>query len=71
VTGLQYGFTSYLITSIFLHGDYIRYFWFMLAAALSSEVVARILLQRYQARQEREAAERQGLFVTRETVRIS
>ncbi len=70
VTGLQYGFTSYLITSIFLHGDYFRYFWLIVAFALSSEGIARALLQRYQARQERET-KGQGLFVMRETVRIA
>lgn len=71
VTGLQYGFTSYLITSIFLHGDYIRYFWLLLAFALSSEGIARSLLQQHRARREREAAGNQNLFVLRETVRIS
>lgn len=35
VMALQMGITSYLITSMFLHGDYIRYLWLLVALGVS------------------------------------
>ena len=35
ITSIQFAIISYLITSLFLHGAYIRYFWIFIALAIS------------------------------------
>jgi O-antigen ligase len=39
VSGVEYGLASYLVTSIFLHGSYIRYFWLIIALAVGCAVL--------------------------------
>ncbi len=45
VTSLALGFVGYLTTSLFLHGDYIRYFWLLIALISSVRSVAGKLLR--------------------------
>ncbi len=40
VISLMFGFVGYLITSLFLHGDYIRYFWLLVAIAVAAKHIA-------------------------------
>ncbi len=40
VMGIQFGLVGYLLASLFLHGDYIRYFWLIVGFAASSSVLA-------------------------------
>jgi O-antigen ligase len=46
VMGIRYGLIAYLLASLFLHADYIRYFWLTVAFAASSSVVAESLYRR-------------------------
>ncbi|MFQ3536917.1 MAG: O-antigen ligase family protein [Aggregatilineales bacterium] len=46
---LQLGIVSYLITSIFLHGDYARYMWIMFALAASTSVLSQAMRDRRNA----------------------
>jgi O-antigen ligase len=40
VTGIQYSLVAYMLASIFLHSDYVRYFWLIIAFAAASSVMA-------------------------------
>ena len=40
VISLALGFIGYLITSLFLHGDYIRYFWLLVAISVAAKNIA-------------------------------
>jgi len=40
VTSLALGFVGYLTSSLFLHGDYIRYFWLLVALMVAAKHVA-------------------------------
>jgi len=41
VVSLALGFIAYLTTSLFLHGDYLRHFWLLVAIAIVAKQVAR------------------------------
>lgn len=45
VTAIQYGFISFLLTSIFLHEGYSRYMWLMIALVASCSVLTQALLR--------------------------
>jgi putative inorganic carbon (HCO3(-)) transporter len=40
VNGIQYGLIAYLLASLFLHADYIRYFWLIVGLTASCSVIA-------------------------------
>lgn len=40
VSGVKYGLTGYLLASLFLHADYIRYLWLIIAFAAATTVLA-------------------------------
>ncbi|MBZ0305879.1 MAG: O-antigen ligase family protein, partial [Anaerolineae bacterium] len=50
VTGIQLGLVGYLMCSIFLHSDYERYFWLVVALALGCSVLAAEKFRQYEAR---------------------
>lgn len=52
VTGIQLGLAGYLVASIFLHGDYERYFWLIIGFNLASLVMATKQLELYKKRME-------------------
>jgi putative inorganic carbon (hco3(-)) transporter len=47
VTGLALGLLGYLLTSIFLHDDYVRYLRLMIGLALSASALSEGLLRKY------------------------
>lgn len=50
VRGVQFGFMSYLITSIFLHDDWVRYFRFGLALMASTSIAAQTVIAKEKAK---------------------
>lgn len=52
VTGIQLGLVGYLICSIFLHSDYERYFWLVVAMALGCSVLAAEKYRQYEAQRQ-------------------
>lgn len=50
VLGLQYGLIGFLLASIFLHSDYIRYFWLLVGLCASCIVVAQTQKARLERR---------------------
>lgn len=67
LSAVEYGLVSYLSTSIFLHGAYIRYLWLLVAVALGGTVLAETLV-----RQRREALriKEDGVYVRRELIAV-
>ncbi len=61
-TGLQFGMVSYLVTSLFLHGDYIRYLWLLMGILISIGYVAERAEQQYRAAREAHRKARSGFF---------
>jgi hypothetical protein len=49
VSALQLGLVSYLLTSIFLHGDYSRYLWLLIAFAAACTVMTEALVRQHHA----------------------
>jgi O-antigen ligase len=49
LAGLQIGLVGYLFCSIFLHGDYARYMWLLIAFAAAGSVLAQTELRKYEA----------------------
>jgi hypothetical protein len=43
VAGFEYGLVAYLITSIFLHGDFERYMWLIIGLVIVSYPLAQAL----------------------------
>ncbi|MFC1959482.1 O-antigen ligase family protein [Chloroflexota bacterium] len=52
ISAVQYSLTGYLLTSIFLHGDYTRYLWLIIALAVSCSVLAEQLVANHQSQQQ-------------------
>jgi O-antigen ligase len=50
ISGIQYGLVAYLISSIFLHGSNIRYFWLIISFALATSVMVEQLMVDHQRR---------------------
>ena len=48
ITSLQMGLVAYLTSSIFLHGDYIRYLWLLVALSIAATYLANDLQQKAQ-----------------------
>jgi putative inorganic carbon (hco3(-)) transporter len=55
VTGLAFGLLGYLLTSIFLHDDYVRYLRMMIGIALSASAVSEALVREYNIRKRDQA----------------
>lgn len=52
VTGVQFGLISYMVTSLVLHGDYIRYFWLLMGLVVSVGYVAERAVAQYETAQQ-------------------
>ncbi len=65
MAAIEAGLVSYLATSIFLHGAYIRYLWLLVAVALGGMVLAETLVQQ---RRETLRVKEDGLYVQRELI---
>ncbi|MHB8626581.1 MAG: O-antigen ligase family protein [Aggregatilineales bacterium] len=67
ISAVEYGLVSYLATSLFLHGAYVRYLWLLVAMALGGMVLAETLI-----RQRREAlrATEDGLYYSHELITV-
>ncbi|MBN2471653.1 MAG: O-antigen ligase family protein [Anaerolineae bacterium] len=62
MTGVQLGLVSYLITSLFLHGDYIRYLWLLIGILVSVSYVADRAEEHYRQAREAHRTARPGFF---------
>ncbi len=65
ITGLAFGLLGYLLTSIFLHDDYVRYLRLMMGLALSASALSEALVRQHNQRQTHRAlvaAPHEGLF---------
>lgn len=51
ISGIQLGLVGYLLASIFLHGDYSRYFWMAVAFVASTTVMAEAQVRDYETYQ--------------------
>lgn len=60
IRGVQFGFMSYLFTSIFLHDDWVRFFRLGLAIMASSSVVADTILEEHAQQERIEAASKRA-----------
>ncbi len=69
IYGIQYGLTSYLITSIFLHSAYARYLWLIIAFAASVTVMANAVVAEHQAKADDEAMK--NISFTVETFKVT
>ncbi len=47
ITALQLGLVSYLLTSLFLHDDYNRYLWLLIAFAVACTVMTEALVRQH------------------------
>lgn len=47
VNGIQFGLIGYLTASLFLHADFIRYFWLIVGLSASCHVVSQTLKERH------------------------
>jgi O-antigen ligase len=45
LSAVEYGLVSYLVTSLFLHGAYVRYLWLLVAVALGGMALAEMLVR--------------------------
>lgn len=67
MSAVEYSLVSYLATSLFLHGAYVRYLWLLMAMAMGGMVLAETLVQR---RREALRVTEDGLYVSRELIGI-
>jgi len=68
ITSIQLALIGYHVTSIFLHGAFIRYLWLLVAIAASSTVAVSGLVQQYHLK--RSEGESHPIFFKREMFRI-
>jgi len=54
ITGVQLGLIAYLVSSIFLHGDFFRYFWLYVGFAAASSVMVQEQVEQIRQRRKLE-----------------